>query len=90
MIGQNAEVPQVVRIEEGVFFRQGLEPIFEKTGCAKKKKGEQSPTVFELSLTFHSARGLVVAEEAAVLLAAVHKGIGLVIGARLKKSHVAR
>ena len=42
------------------------------------------------SLTFHGARGLVVAEEAAELLSAVREGIDWGGDAGLKKSDVAR
>ena len=40
VIGQDAEVPQVVRIEEGILLCQGLQVLFQETGCVKKTDGE--------------------------------------------------
>ena len=37
VIGQRVEVPQVVRIEEGVLLREALELSFQEPGCIAKK-----------------------------------------------------
>jgi hypothetical protein len=38
VIGQRVEVPQVVRIEEGVFFREALELLFQEPGCVGEER----------------------------------------------------
>ena len=38
MIGQDAEVPQVVRIEEGVLLREALELSFQEPGCIEEEQ----------------------------------------------------
>ena len=38
MIGQDTEVPQVVRIEEGVLLREALELLLQEPGCVEEEQ----------------------------------------------------
>ena len=38
VIGQRVEVPQVVRIEEGVLLREALELLFQEPGCVGEER----------------------------------------------------
>ena len=38
VIGQDTEVPQVVRIEEGVLLREALELSFQEPGCVEEEQ----------------------------------------------------
>ena len=45
VIGQRVEVPQVVRIQEGVLLREALELLFQEPGCVGAERRLESSEV---------------------------------------------